>query len=200
VHSGSWGKVQAGIWQNAFIVICRTSLCNPSECSSSYHKATQTVCPFVGRGLNQTFRILIVFFVNFIMLYQLRKLNNTSPSMMDQVLRPLTCIWEVLGSDLDRDTNYPDRDFLWFSWLLHVNIRTPPLIRVRPLPFVSFSIHYLLIIISFVSVIWATSPSLSGALQPFGPWPLFQFLTLLCTVGRTRRKAATYKQNNTNTE
>jgi hypothetical protein len=42
-------------------------------------------------------------------------------------------------------------------------------------------------------------------LQPFGPWPLFQFLNPIhsrlgsLNEGWARRKAATYKQNNTNT-
>jgi hypothetical protein len=44
----------------------------------------------------------------------------------------------------------------------------------------------------------------SMALQPFGPWPLFQFLNPIHSRkdsldgGSARRKAATYTQNNTN--
>jgi hypothetical protein len=44
------------------------------------------------------------------------------------------------------------------------------------------------------------------ALQPFGPWPLFQFLNPIHSLqdsfdgGSARRKASTYTQNNTNTE
>jgi hypothetical protein len=57
----------------------------------------------------------MVFLVNFIMHYQLRTLNNTSSSTVDQVLRPLICIREVPGSDFARDTNYPDGDFSYSS-------------------------------------------------------------------------------------
>jgi hypothetical protein len=63
----------------------------------------------------QTFRILIVFLVNFIMLYQIRRLNNTSSSTVDQVLRPLICTWEVPGSDFDKETIYSDGDFSYSS-------------------------------------------------------------------------------------
>jgi hypothetical protein len=44
------------------------------------------------------------------------------------------------------------------------------------------------------------------ALQPFGPWPLFQFLNPTQSrqdsldEGSARRKAATYIQDNINTE
>jgi hypothetical protein len=48
--------------------------------------------------------------------------------------------------------------------------------------------------------------SLSMAQQPFGPWPLFQFLNPIHSPldsldgESARRKADTYTQNNTNTE
>jgi hypothetical protein len=41
----------------------------------------------------------------------------------------------------------------------------------------------------------------SVALQPFvGPWPLLQFRNDSLDWGSARRQAATYTQNNTNTE
>jgi hypothetical protein len=33
------------------------------------------------------------------------------------------CIWEVVGSDLGRNTKYPDRGFLWFSSFSQANSR-----------------------------------------------------------------------------
>jgi hypothetical protein len=53
----------------------------------------------------------------------------------------LTCIWEVNGSNLDRDTSYPDI-FNDFPQLLHSRAGIVADVRPRQISYASFPIHY----------------------------------------------------------
>jgi hypothetical protein len=83
-------------------------------------------------------------------LYLEFKIKSVAQAGLDVTL--LTCIWEVLGSDLVRDTGYP---YCYFSWLSSVDpriYRDSASIWPRPLPFKFFHIHHASIILPWDTI------------------------------------------------